>query len=225
MSDNIIMEVKDLRKSYVQGERTVEVLSGLSFSLKKGEIACLMGESGTGKTTLFNLLGLLDNPDQGNIVFNGRETAALSSNERAAFRNGAIGFLFQFHFLLSDFTALENVMMPGLIGGKTRSELADKAEALLKRVGLVDRIHHHPKELSGGEQQRVAMVRSLMNDPLVVLADEPTGNLDERNSDNFVDLAFEMVRETGRTFFIATHSQRLAARCDRILHLAHGKVE
>jgi len=215
-----IIEVKDLRKSYVQGEKKLEVLSGVTFSLRRGEIACLMGESGAGKTTLFNLLGLLDNPDQGNIVFNGRETSSLNANERAAFRNRSIGFLFQ----LSDFTALENVMMPGLISGQPREMLEEKAAMLLKRVGLESRGHHHPKELSGGEQQRVAMVRSLLNDPLIVLADEPTGNLDERNSDNFINLAFEMVRETGRTFFIATHSQRLAARCDRVFHLAGGKV-
>jgi lipoprotein-releasing system ATP-binding protein len=225
MTPDLILEVQDLRKSYIQGEKKIDVLSGVFFSLRKGEIACLMGESGAGKTTLFNLLGLLDNPDQGKIVFNGQETGAMGPKECAAFRNRVIGFLFQFHFLLSDFTALENVMMPGLISGKGRESLEAKAGALLKRVGLGHRLHHHPKELSGGEQQRVAMVRALMNEPLVVLADEPTGNLDERNSDNFLDLAFEMVRETGRTFFIATHSQRLANRCDRVYHLAGGKVE
>jgi lipoprotein-releasing system ATP-binding protein len=223
--EEIILDVKNLAKTYRQGEKALEVLSGVTFSLKKGEIACLMGESGAGKTTLFNLLGLLDNPDRGNIVFNGRDTSSLNASERAAFRNRTIGFLFQFHFLLTDFTAIENAMMPGLIAGQERGMLEAKAASLLKRVGLDHRLHHHPMELSGGEQQRTAMVRSLLNDPLIVLADEPTGNLDERNSDNFIDLAFEMVRETGRTFFIATHSQRLAKRCDRVLHLAGGKVE
>lgn len=219
------MEVRDLRKSYSQGARSVPVLAGVNFSLKKGEMACLMGESGAGKTTLFNLLGLLDNPDSGNILFNGQETALLKPDGKAVFRNRSIGFLFQFHFLLSDFSAIENAMMPGIVANLDLKALREKAEMLLVRVGLKERLNHHPKELSGGEQQRVAMVRALINDPLVVLADEPTGNLDERNSNNFIELAHEMVKETGRTFFVATHSTRMAQRCDRIFKLTDGKVE
>jgi lipoprotein-releasing system ATP-binding protein len=171
-----------------------------------------------------NLLGSLDRPDRGKIVFNGEDLAGLQGAELARFRNRHIGFLFQFHYLLSDFTALENAIMPGLIGGRRRPELEEKARALFGRVNLPDRMSHHPSELSGGEQQRVAMVRALVNEPLLVLADEPTGNLDEKNSEAFIDLMLAMVRETGRTFLVATHSQRLAKRCDTVFLLNHGKV-
>jgi len=224
MTDEIL-KVDNVHKSYAERDKRLDVLRGVSFSLRRGEVACLMGESGSGKTTLLNLLGSLDHPDQGNIIFNGEDLTALKGPELARFRNGHIGFLFQFHYLLSDFTALENAIMPGLIGGRPRAGLEARARELFARVNLPDRMAHHPSELSGGEQQRVAMVRSLVNDPLLVLADEPTGNLDEKNSEAFIDLMLAMVRETGRTFLVATHSRRLAKRCDAVYLLNHGKVE
>jgi lipoprotein-releasing system ATP-binding protein len=219
-----ILRVEDLNKSYAEGKRALDVLRGVNFSLQRGEVACLMGESGSGKTTLLNILGSLDKPDQGKILFNGEDLAGLQGAELARFRNRHIGFLFQFHYLLSDFTALENAIMPGLIGGRSRTELEASARGLFGRVNLPDRMAHHPSELSGGEQQRVAMVRALINEPLLVLADEPTGNLDEKNSEAFIDLMLAMVRETGRTFLVATHSQRLAKRCDSVYLLNNGKV-
>jgi lipoprotein-releasing system ATP-binding protein len=222
---NELLTVENVSKAYVDAEKKLQVISNLSFSIQSGEVVALMGESGAGKTTLLNLLGLLDTPDTGSIKFNGTDVAGYAENERALFRNAKIGFLFQFHHLLSDFSALENAMMPGLIRNDDRKILVEKASALLSRVGLSNRMTHLPSELSGGEQQRVAMVRALVNDPLLVLADEPTGNLDETNSMQFIDMALQMVRDTGRSFLIATHSSRISQRCDRILRLAHGNIE
>ena len=223
--NNELLTVQNISKAYVDAEKTLQVISNLSFSIQSGEVVALMGESGAGKTTLLNLLGLLDTPDTGSIKFHDDDVAKYTEEERAIFRNAKIGFLFQFHHLLSDFSALENAMMPGLIRNDDKKVLAEKASNLLARVGLSKRMTHLPSELSGGEQQRVAMVRALVNDPLLVLADEPTGNLDETNSTQFIDMALQMVRDTGRSFLIATHSSRVSERCDRILRLAHGKIE
>ncbi|MFH0921013.1 MAG: ABC transporter ATP-binding protein [Fibrobacterota bacterium] len=225
MEREIILKAEGVYKSYREGARTLDVLCGVDLTLRAGEVACLMGESGSGKTTLLNLLGSLDRPDQGKIVFKGEDLTAFTGEALARFRNQHIGFLFQFHYLLSDFTALENAILPGLIGGRPRAALEERARELFARVNLPGRMTHHPSELSGGEQQRVAMVRALVNAPLLVLADEPTGNLDERNSEAFIDLMLAMVRETGRTFLVATHSQRLAGRCDTVYLLNHGKVD
>ncbi|MBL8026418.1 MAG: ABC transporter ATP-binding protein [Fibrobacteres bacterium] len=220
-----LLSIENISKAYSDAEKSLQVISELSFSLRSGEVVALMGESGAGKTTLLNLLGLLDTPDSGKIIFDGTDVSGYSEGERAFFRNAKIGFLFQFHHLLSDFSAVENAIMPGLIRNGNKEELESKAVQLLDRVGLSKRLKHLPSELSGGEQQRVAMVRSLINDPLLVLADEPTGNLDEYNSSQFIDMALQMVRDTGRSFLIATHSSRISERCDRILRLAHGKIE
>jgi lipoprotein-releasing system ATP-binding protein len=222
MDSTIILQAENLRKSYSEGSERLDVLQGVTLSLKKGEIVALVGESGSGKTTLLNLLGSLDRPDQGTIQFNGTSVTGLKGNELAAFRNRHIGFLFQFHYLLSDFTAIENVIIPGLIAGKDREQLVKKGIELLERMGLGTRLDHCPAELSGGEQQRVAAVRAIINDPLVVLADEPAGNLDEKNSARLIDLIFSIRQERGQTFFIATHSGALARRCDRILYLRNG---
>ncbi len=220
-----LISVNAVSKSYVDARKVLGVLSEITLSIKRGEVVALMGESGAGKTTLLNLLGLLDVPDNGFIEFDGSNILHLTADERATFRNGKIGFLFQSHHLLSDFSALENVMMPGLIGRSSWGSLAPKAANLLSLVGLSDRLNHLPAELSGGEQQRVAMARALMNDPLLVLADEPTGNLDEANANHFMDIALDMVKKTERSFLIATHSSQIAHRCDRILRLAHGRIE
>ena len=224
MPGKTLLEVVGLHKSYCEGKRELKVLSGLDLSLCEGEIACVMGESGSGKTTLLNLLGSLDKPDQGKIIYNGSDIAGLNGTELSRFRNRHIGFLFQFHYLLADFTALENAIMPGLIAGRGRDALAERAKGLFERVGLAERASHTPSELSGGEQQRVAMIRALMNDPVLVLADEPTGNLDEGNSEKLLALLFEIGRDLKKTFLIATHSRRLARRCDRIYYLEKGKA-
>ncbi|OGS37364.1 MAG: hypothetical protein A2293_05185 [Elusimicrobia bacterium RIFOXYB2_FULL_49_7] len=221
---NPLLDVIDLHKAYQEGEKKLTILSGLNLSLQTGEIVCVMGESGSGKTTLLNLLGSLDNPDQGKIIFNGKDIASLKGNTLAEFRNRHIGFLFQFHYLLADFTALENAILPGLIAGSPQEALEARARELFERVGIAERMAHHPSELSGGEQQRVAMVRALINDPLLVLADEPTGNLDETNGARLMDLLFELGRDLKKTFLVATHSTRLARRCDRVYFLEHGKA-
>jgi len=221
---NPILEAKEVYKSYREGQGRLDVLSGVNMSLQEGEIVALMGDSGAGKTTLLNLLGSLDKPDQGSIVFKETDITRLKDNQLAEFRGRHIGFLFQFHYLLSDFTARENIMMPGLVIGSPRGELEKEADFLLEKVGLSGRAGHHPAELSGGEQQRVAMLRALMNNPLVVLADEPAGNLDERNSKQLLDLMFSLREEKGQSFLVATHNKQLAARCDRSIHLKAGTL-
>jgi lipoprotein-releasing system ATP-binding protein len=224
MENRTILEASGIVKSYREGGKELKVLCGANLSLGRGEIACLMGESGSGKTTLLNILGSLDKPDQGKIIYNGRDIADLSGAALSRFRNSSIGFLFQFHYLLADFTALENAIMPGLVAGRDRKGLEERARGLFERVGIAERAGHAPSELSGGEQQRVAMVRALMNDPVVVLADEPTGNLDEGNSAKLLDLLFELGRDLNKAFLIATHSRKLAGRCDRVFYLEKGKV-
>jgi lipoprotein-releasing system ATP-binding protein len=224
MENNTILEVKDLHKFYREGNAKLEVLTGVNMSLKQGEIACIMGESGSGKTTLLNLLGSLDFPDKGCINYKGTDITRLNRKDMTAFRNRHIGFLFQFHYLLSDFTALENVIMPGLIAGKAQAGLEEKAGRFFEKVGLEARAAHFPAELSGGEQQRVAMIRAIINDPVVILADEPAGNLDEKNSARLMELIFDIGKELNQTLLIATHSSRLAKKCQRIFYLEHGKV-
>ncbi|OGJ93399.1 MAG: hypothetical protein A2487_16795 [Candidatus Raymondbacteria bacterium RifOxyC12_full_50_8] len=224
MENGPVLRAEELRKSYREGASRLEVLKGASLSLRQGEMVALVGESGSGKTTLLNLLGSLDKPDSGLVHFINTEITGLAVNELASFRSRHIGFLFQFHYLLADFTALENVIIPGLIAGKDRDGLLRKGSGLLKQVGLADRLHHCPAELSGGEQQRVAAVRAIINDPLAVLADEPAGNLDERNSALLIDMLFDLRSERDQTFLIATHSRSLAERCDRILYLKNGTI-
>jgi lipoprotein-releasing system ATP-binding protein len=223
--NDIILEVQDLHKAYREGAGELRILTGVNLTLKRGEIACVMGESGSGKTTLLNLLGSLDRPDRGSIIYNGQDITRLRGKALAAFRNRHIGFLFQFHYLLSDFTALENVIMPCLIAGEKAAAAAPRAGDLMARVGLAERTGHYPAELSGGEQQRAAMLRAVINGPMLVLADEPTGNLDEKNSGRLLDAIFEVGRAIKQTFLIATHSRKLAGRCDTVFVLENGKAE
>jgi lipoprotein-releasing system ATP-binding protein len=185
----------------------------------------ITGESGSGKTTLLNLVAGLDAPSNGAILFEGTDLGGLSETELAVFRSRNLGFVFQFHYLMRDFTALENVMMPALIAGEAASRARERSTRLLMEVGLSDRADHYPPQLSGGEQQRVAVARALTNDPSIVLADEPTGNLDERNSTAVEDLLFELVGRHGVTLLMVTHDRRLAARGDRRLVLAHGVLQ
>lgn len=215
----------DLRKSYISGHEELHVLRGVDISVSNGEIIAIVGASGTGKTTFLNLIGTLDRPTSGTVLYDGKDIFELTDNELAKFRNRDLGFIFQFHHLLPEFSAIENVMMPALISGKTRKEAWDIAEDLLKTVGLEGREEHRPSELSGGEQQRVAVARALMNNPKIVLADEPTGNLDRKTGEAIHELLWKLNSEFNKTFIIVTHNESLAQRADRIIRLVDGKAE
>jgi len=215
----------DLQKSYPSGPVELHVLNGINIAIKAGEIVSIVGASGVGKSTLLNLLGTLDRPTNGKVLYDGQDIFELTDKEVARFRNRELGFIFQFHHLLPEFTALENVMMPALIGGKRKGEMKSLAGDLLARVGLSGREHHRPGELSGGEQQRVAVARALINNPKVVLADEPTGNLDRRTGEEVHNLIWELNKKMNQTFIIATHNESLAQRSNRIIRLTDGKAE
>jgi lipoprotein-releasing system ATP-binding protein len=214
--------VRRLAKVFDHGGRQLPVLRGIDFELSPGEIASVVGASGAGKSTLLHVLGTLDLPTSGSILFDGADITRMGSDELARFRNRQIGFVFQFHHLLPEFTALENVMMPGLILGQPRAVAAARADALLGRLGLGARLTHRPGELSGGEQQRVALARALVLQPRLLLADEPTGNLDTKTGREMHDLFFELNRELGMTILIVTHNPELAALTGRKLRMADG---
>lgn len=216
--------VRDLWKVFVHGGRRIEVLRGINLDLAPGALVSIVGASGVGKSTLLHLLGTLDVPSRGEIVFDGTNVTALSPGKLSDFRNSSIGFVFQFHHLLPEFTALENVMMPGLIARMSRKESAERAEAILVRVGLQERLTHRPGELSGGEQQRVALARALMLSPRLLLGDEPTGNLDSKTGQAMHDLFFELNRELGMTLLLVTHNNELAGRAYRKLRMIDGQV-
>lgn len=207
-----------LTKKYGQ----LEVLKGIDLSIQQGEIVSIVGSSGAGKTTLLQLLGTLDKPDAGMLSLDGIQPFQLSSNELAHFRNTKIGFIFQFHQLLPEFSAIENVMFPALIGGKNQSDAKTRAAQLLERLGLKDRMNHQPMALSGGEQQRVAVARALMNQPAVIFADEPSGNLDSKNAAELHQLFFDLRDEFGQTFVIVTHNNQLAEMANRTITMADG---
>jgi lipoprotein-releasing system ATP-binding protein len=216
--------VRGLTKRFDHGGRAIEVLRGLDFELRPGEIASVVGASGVGKSTLLQVLGTLDLPSAGTITFDGVDVSRMSATDLAEFRNRKIGFVFQFHHLLPEFTALENAMMPGLILRLQRPDAAARATALLTRLGLGDRLTHRPGELSGGEQQRVALARALLLRPRLLLADEPTGNLDTKTGREMHDLFFELNREIGMTILIVTHNDELAAKTPRRLRMADGLI-
>ncbi len=222
---NPILEVQALRKSYPTGSgEPLDVLQGVSFEVNAGEVIAIVGESGTGKSTLLHLLGALDRPSGGTVLFQGKDIFKLNDEALAAFRNRSIGFVFQFHHLLPEFSALENVAMPALIQQKRFSEVQPRALALLQTMGLENRAHHRPSALSGGEQQRVAIARALMNNPGLVLTDEPTGNLDTDTAEGLHNEILRLSRAFGQTFIIVTHNPALAERADRLLRLEHGRV-
>jgi lipoprotein-releasing system ATP-binding protein len=220
-----LVAVENLKKSFVHEGREVPILRGIDLSIDEGEMLCIVGPSGAGKSTLLHLLGTLDLPSEGKILYGGEDVTSYSSSRLADFRNRSIGFVFQFHHLLPEFTALENVMMPGRIRGVSNKELEASARELLTEAGLEKRMTHRPGELSGGEQQRVALARALIMNPRLVLADEPTGNLDSTTGKAMHDLLFGLNESRGTTFLVVTHSGDLAEQMPRVVHMRDGRVE
>jgi lipoprotein-releasing system ATP-binding protein len=218
------LEARGLAKSYRSDGRSVDVLRDLDIEIQKGEMVAIVGASGVGKSTLMHLLGTLDLPDSGTVFLDGRDLYALAEAERLALRNRTIGFIFQFHHLLPEFTALENVAMPLLIARTSDREAMSRAGKILSDLGLAGRIDHRPGQLSGGEQQRVAVARALVSSPSLVLADEPTGNLDSRTSRELVALFTSLHRDRGLTSVIVTHSAAIASACDRVLFMEDGRL-
>ncbi len=215
-----MIQAKGIHKSYGQ----LEVLKGIDLTINPSEIVSIVGASGAGKTTLLQILGTLDTADAGEIIYEGQNLADKKKADLARFRNSEIGFIFQFHQLLPEFTAIENVMMPGLISGKSKSELKERAKSLLERLGLSDRLEHKPSELSGGEQQRVAVARAMMNQPKLILADEPSGNLDTENARELHNLFKELRDEFKLSFVIVTHNLSLAQEGDRVVQMKDGYI-
>ncbi|MFW5876589.1 MAG: ABC transporter ATP-binding protein [Myxococcota bacterium] len=224
MSEPLVI-AENITKRFLHQGREVPVLRDVDLAIDEGEMVCVVGPSGAGKSTLLHLLGTLDLPTSGRILYEGHDVTRLSSARLAEFRNRSIGFVFQFHHLLPEFTALENIMMPGLIRGEPHKKLTDRARALLDEVGLTHRATHRPGELSGGEQQRVALARALVMQPRAVLADEPTGNLDSKTSDAIHDLFFDLNEKRRTTFLIVTHNRELAGRMPRVVTMTDGIIE
>jgi lipoprotein-releasing system ATP-binding protein len=224
MSDGFPLSLRDIRRTFEQGDRKLEVLRGISLDLKAGEIVALVGQSGSGKSTLLHIAGLLERPDGGDVVVDGKPAGKAGDGTRTALRRKFLGFVYQYHHLLPEFSALENVMLPQMLNGLSRSESRVRADALLSMVGLKERADHRPGRLSGGEQQRVAIARAVANAPRVLLADEPTGNLDSSTAEAVFRQLLALVRETGMAALIATHNPELAARMDRTLHLKDGAL-
>ena len=224
MNKTPILNLKEISKHFYQGSQKLEVLKGLDLELKSKEIVALVGPSGSGKSTLLQIAGLLERPTAGKIFFEGTDCAGASEKLRTELRRDYVGFVYQYHNLLTDFDALENVMIPQLIAGKKSQVAKEKAEWLLNRLGLKERLKHRPAELSGGEQQRVAIARALANTPKLLLADEPTGNLDPTTSDNVFLELLSIVKETGLSALVATHNMDLAAKMDKQLTLKDGKL-
>jgi lipoprotein-releasing system ATP-binding protein len=218
----MVVALNDVRRSFVQGETEIHVLRGVNLTIASGEIVALLGPSGSGKSTLLQAVGLLEGGFSGSIRICGEEAAQLPRHDHTRIRRELLGFVYQFHHLLPDFSALENVMMPQLVIGRSNAQASERAETLLQQLGLGERLHHRPSKLSGGEQQRVAVARALANRPKLVLADEPTGNLDEATANNVLREFVTLVREEGSSALIATHNERLAARMDRIVRLHDG---
>ena len=216
-----MIQLHDIHKSF----GTLEVLKGIDLTINKGEVVSIVGPSGAGKTTLLQIIGTLDRPDSGRVLFDGIDISRYKEKQLSAFRNRHIGFVFQFHQLLPEFTAMENVMMPSLIAGASMSDARSRAMEMLDYLHLTDRATHKPAELSGGEKQRVAVARALINRPQVILADEPSGSLDTQNKEELHQLFFDLRDQLGQTFIIVTHDEQLAATTDRTIRLRDGRIE
>ena len=219
-----VMRIADVHMTFRQGREAIEVLRGIDLTLRPGEVTALVGPSGSGKSTLLHIAGLLERPTSGKVFITGRDATRMSDRERTGIRRNDLGFVYQFHHLLPEFTALENIVMPQLIAGVDRKEAADKAMTFLEKVGLTDRATHRPAELSGGEQQRVAIMRALANAPKILLADEPTGNLDDITSERVMMELLNLTRDRGVAALIATHNRDLAARMERMVVLREGRL-
>lgn len=225
MDKKVIIKTTGLTKEYqVSKTERLKVLKGIDTEIFEGEVISIVGPSGAGKSTLLHLIGTLDKPTSGEVIFDGENISRLSSNELAKFRNTRIGFIFQFHHLLPEFTAIENVCIAAMISGKSMKSVEQRAKELLTEVGLGERLQHKPSELSGGEAQRVAIARALINSPKVVLADEPTGNLDTKTSDEVVNLIFELRKKYNQTFIIVTHNEKFAQMTDRTMKMLDGRI-
>jgi lipoprotein-releasing system ATP-binding protein len=218
-----IIEIRNLSKVYLGGVE-VRALDGIDLDIQRGEFLSIIGPSGSGKSTLLHMIGILDTPTSGTITIDGRVVTEMSERERSKARNEILGFVFQYHHLLPDFTALENVMMPLLIAGANKKDAKEVASGILKDVGLAERMDHLPSQLSGGQAQRVSVARALANNPGIVIGDEPTGNLDTKSSDMIYDLLRELNHEKGQTFILVTHDEKMAKKTDRIIRLVDGKI-
>ncbi|MBJ3815465.1 lipoprotein-releasing ABC transporter ATP-binding protein LolD [Shimwellia pseudoproteus] len=224
MSNSVLLQCDNLCKRYQEGSVQTDVLHDVSFTINSGEMMAIVGSSGSGKSTLLHLLGGLDTPTSGDVIFNGKSLSQMSSSAKADLRNRELGFIYQFHHLLPDFSALENVAMPLMIGRQKGPQMEKTAMDMLAAVGLDHRSKHRPSELSGGERQRVAIARALVNNPRLVLADEPTGNLDARNADSIFELLGELNRQQGTAFLVVTHDLSLARRMSRQLEMRDGRL-
>ncbi len=222
MSNEFLISAKNISKSFFQGEKELQVLKGIDLNIQQGEALCILGGSGAGKSTLLHILGTLDTPSGGNVYFKGENLFTKNDEDLAKFRNKHLGFIFQFHHLLSEFNALENIMMPARIDGESKQDCKKRAEELLDHMGLLDRATHYPTELSGGEKQRIAIARALMQSPDIILADEPTGNLDSANGKVIRDLFLDLQKRLNLTIIVVTHDQKFASSFPKTLHMKDG---
>lgn len=221
-----VLELKKVNKIYEGKNEILHIIRDLDLIIERGEIISIMGKSGSGKSTLLNLIGMLDKPSDGSIIIDGIDISKIKDREKDRLKNEKLGFVFQFHYLLAEFTALENVMLPALVNNfKNRKKIEEDARLLLREVGLEERLNHKPSELSGGEKQRVAIARALINNPAILLADEPTGNLDEETSETIHKLFKEINKKRGQTIIVVTHSKELASISDKTLYLKKGKID
>lgn len=224
ITDDVLLQTKDITRVFTQGGESLTVLNNVDVQIKSGEMVALVGPSGSGKSTFLQTVGLLDKPTSGQLIINGEDIAKASDEKRTQMRRDYLGFVYQFHYLLPEFSALENVIIPQMIAGVKRSDAADQAREMLDKLGLSHRLEHRPATLSGGEQQRVAIARALANKPMLLLADEPTGNLDPETSESVFEILIDLVKQQGIGAIIATHNMQIAERMSRIMEIKNGRV-